>query len=92
MADLKIISTSGDMHTGGLSHKPTVININYKNKKSVDAFLKHQTIYHNTTYDKSFPNKSCHKSYKKYLNSFLKLKDIGIFNSKYDFRTLWKYK
>lgn len=92
MIDLKLISTGGDMHTGGLSDKPTEIKINYKHKRSVDAFLKHQTIFHNKAYDKSFPNKSSNKSYIKYLNSFLKLKDIGIFNSKWDFRTSWEYK
>lgn len=92
MIDLKLISTGGDMHTGGLSDKPTVINIDYKNKKSVDTFLKYQTIFHNTAYDKSFPNKSSHNAYKKYHKSFLKLKDVGIFTSKWDFRTTWEYK
>jgi len=92
MIDLKLISTGGDMHTGGLSDKPTIINIDYKNKKSVDAFLKHQTIFHNQAFDKSFPNKSSHNAYKKYHKSFLKLKDVGIFNSKWDFRTTWEYK
>lgn len=91
MSNLNLISVNGDMHTGGLCNKPTVINIDYKYKKSVDAFLKHQTIFHNKAYDKSFPNKSSNKSYIKYLNSFLKLKDIGIFNSKWDFRTIWEY-
>ena len=42
MINLKLISTGGDMHTGGLSDKPTIIGINYKHKRSVDAFLKHQ--------------------------------------------------
>ena len=92
MIDLKLISTGGDMHTGGLSDKPTIIGIDYKYKRSVDNFLKYQTIFHNTAYDKSFPNKSSHKAYKKYHKSFLKLKDIGIFNSKYQFRTTWEYK
>ena len=92
MDNLKLISTGGDMHTGGLSDKPTVINVNYKNKKSVDAFLKHQITFHNTAYDKSFPNKSSRSAYKKYHRSFLKLKDMGIFTSKWDFRTMWEYK
>ena len=92
MDNLKLISTGGDMHTGGLSDKPTVINVNYKNKKSVDAFLKHQNIFHNIAYDKSFPNKSSRSAYKKYHRSFLKLKDMGIFTSKWDFRTMWEYK
>jgi len=92
MINLKLISTGGDMHTGGLSDKPTIIGVNYKYKRSVDAFLKHQNIFHNSAYDKSFPNKTSHKAYKKYLKSFLKLKDVGIFNSKWDFRTIWKYK
>ena len=92
MDNLKLISTGGDMHTGGLSDKPTVISVNYKNKKSVDAFLKHQIIFHNTAYDKSFPNKSSRNAYKKYHRSFLKLKDMGIFTSKWDFRTTWTYK
>ena len=60
MIKLKLISTSGDMHTGGLSNKPTIIDIDYKYKKSVDAFLK--------------------------------LKDVGIFDCKWEFRTGWKYK
>ena len=92
MIDLKLISTGGDMHTGGLSDKPTIIDIDYKNKRSVDAFLKYQTIFYNTAYDKSFPNKSSREVYKKYLKSFLKLEKIGIFSSKWDFRTTWKYK
>lgn len=92
MIKLQLISIGGDMHTGGLSDKPTKINIDYKNKKSVDAFLKYQNIFNNTAYDKSFPNKSSNKAYKKYHKSFLKLKDVGIFNSKWDFRTTWVYK
>jgi len=92
MINLKLTSVSGDMHTGGLSDKPTIISINYRNKKSVDAFLKHQNIFHNTAYDKSFPNKSSHNAYKKYHKSFLKLKNVGIFKSKWDFRTIWEYK
>ena len=92
MINLKLISTGGDMHTGGLSDKPTIIGVNYKYKKSVDAFLKHQNIFHNSAYDKSFPNKTSNKAYKKYLKSFLKLKDVGIFSSKWDFRTMWQYK
>jgi|TARA_R100000388_G_scaffold68497_1_gene49541 hypothetical protein len=92
MINLKLISTGGDMHTGGLSDKPTIIGVNYKYKRSVDAFLKHQNIFHNSAYDKSFPNKTSNKAYKKYLKSFLKLKDVGIFSSKWDFRTMWQYK
>ena len=92
MINLKLISTGGDMHTGGLSDKPTIIGVNYKYKKSVDAFLKHQNIFHNSAFDKSFPNKTSNKAYKKYLKSFLKLKDVGIFRSKWDFRTMWQYK
>jgi len=91
MIDLKLISTGGDMHTGGLSDKPTIINIDYKHKKSVDAFLKHQNQFYNSSFDKSFPNKSSQKIYKKYLKSFLKLKDLKIFYCKWDFRTNWKY-
>ena len=92
MIDLKLISTGGDMHTGGLSDKPTEIKINYKHKRSVDAFLKHQNAFNNIAFDKSFPNKSSKKAYKKYLNSFLKLMKIGIFDCKWDFRTSWEYK
>jgi|TARA_Y100001937_G_scaffold114486_1_gene164277 hypothetical protein len=92
MIDLKLISTGGDMHTGGLSDKPTEIKIDYKHKRSVDAFLKHQNAFNNIAFDKSFPNKSSKKAYKKYLNSFLKLMNIGIFDCKWDFRTSWEYK
>lgn len=92
MINLKLISTGGDMHTGGLSDKPTIIGVNYKYKRSVDAFLKHQNIFHNSAFDKSFPNKTSNKAYKKYLKSFLKLKNVGIFSSKWDFRTMWQYK
>ena len=92
MIDLKLISTGGDMHTGGLSDKPTEIKIDYKHKRSVDALLKHQNAFNNIAFDKSFPNKSSKKAYKKYLNSFLKLMKIGIFDCKWDFRTSWEYK
>ena len=92
MIDLKLISTGGDMHTGGLSDKPTEIKIDYKHKRSVDDFLKHQNAFNNIAFDKSFPNKSSKKAYKKYLNSFLKLMKIGIFDCKWDFRTSWEYK
>ena len=92
MIDLKLISTGGDMHTGGLSDKPTEIKIDYKHKRSVDAFLKHQNAFNNIAFDKSFPNKSSKKADKKYLNSFLKLMKIGIFDCKWDFRTSWEYK
>ena len=92
MIDLKLISTGGDMHTGGLSDKPTEIKIDYKHKRSVDAFLKHKNAFNNIAFDKSFPNKSSKKAYKKYLNSFLKLMKIGIFDCKWDFRTSWEYK
>tara|TARA_Y100000361_G_C10936394_1_gene226502 strand:+ start:243 stop:527 length:285 start_codon:yes stop_codon:yes gene_type:complete len=91
MIDLKLISTSGDMHTGGLSNEPTIIEINYKHKRSVDAFLKHQNDFNNIALDKSFPNKRSKKAYKKYLKSFKKLMDIGIFDCKWEFRTGWKY-
>jgi hypothetical protein len=91
MIDLKLISTSGDMHTGGLSNNPTVINIDYKHKKSVDAFLKYQNEFYNSSFDKSFPNKSSQKFYKKYKKSFLKLKNLKIFDCKWEFRTNWKY-
>jgi hypothetical protein len=40
MIDLKLISTGGDMHTGGLGDKPTIINIDYGHKKSVRCFFK----------------------------------------------------
>tara|TARA_R100001198_G_C5108707_1_gene137324 strand:+ start:252 stop:536 length:285 start_codon:yes stop_codon:yes gene_type:complete len=91
MIDLKLISTSGDMHTGGLCNEPTIIEINYKHKRSVDAFLKHQNDFNNIALDKSFPNKRSKKAYKKYLKSFKKLMDIGIFDCKWEFRTGWKY-
>jgi hypothetical protein len=91
MIDLKLISKSGDMHTGGLSDKPTKINIDYKYKRSVDAFLKHQNIFHNSAFDKSFPNKTSQRAYKKYVKSFNKLKELGIFNCKWEFRTGWEY-
>ena len=45
MIDLKLISTGGDMHTGGLSDKPTIIEIDYKYKRSVDTFLKYQNDF-----------------------------------------------
>ena len=70
----------------------TIIGINYKHKRSVDAFLKHQNDFNNIALDKSFPNKRSKKAYKKYLKSFLKLMDIGIFDCKWDFRTTWEYK
>ena len=91
MIELKLISTSGDMHTGVLYDKTTKINIDYKYKKSVDAFLKHQNIFHNSAFDKSFPNKTSQKAYKKYVKSFNKLKELGIFDCKWEFRTGWKY-
>jgi len=92
MKNLKLISTGGDLHTGGLSNKPTKINISYKNKKSVDTFLKYQTVFHNSAYDKSFPNnKTSKKAFDKLSACFAKLVDLKIFNSKYHFRTIWKY-
>ena len=91
MSDLKLISVSGDMARGGLSLSDTIIEIDYAIKREVDTFLKHQNQFHNTAYDKSFPNKSSDKAYKKYVKSFLRLKDLGIFSSKWDFRTIWEY-
>jgi len=91
MSDLQLIAISGDMSKGGLSDTNTIINIDYENKKLVDTFLKHQNHFHNKAYDKSFPNKSSSKAYEKYVKSFLILKELGIFASKYDFRTIWKY-
>ena len=41
--------------------------------------------------DKSYPNKNTKKFYKKVLKSFRKLKTLGIFTSKYDFRSKWEY-
>ena len=90
--NLKLVSTGGDFHTGGLADKPTIIEIDYKNKKSVDAFLKYQTIFNNSAYNKSFPNdKTSKKAFKKYGKCFDKLKKLKIFDSKYHFRTQWKY-
>jgi hypothetical protein len=89
--NLKIISTGGDMHTGGLCDKPTVINIDYRNKRSVDAFLKYQNEFNLKALDKNFPNRTSNKIYKKLLKSFLRLKDLNIFTCKWDFRTQWTY-
>ncbi len=89
--NLKLISTSGDLHTGGLADKPTTIHIPYKNKRTVDAFLKYQTIFHNSAYDKSFPNKTSQKAFDKLQACYAKLLDAKIFDSKYHFRTRWKY-
>ena len=91
MIDLVLISTGGDMHTGGLCDEPTIIEIDCKNKRSVDTFLKYQNLFHISAYDKSFPNKTNNKLYKKFLKSFLKLQQLGIFSSKWDFRTSWEY-
>jgi len=92
MPDLKLISVSGDLHTGGLADKPTTINIPYKNKKTVDAFLKYQTIFHNSAKDKSFPNnKTSQKAFDKLQACYAKLLDAKIFDNKYYFRTEWKY-
>ena len=91
MENLQIRSTSGDLHTGGLSDKPTKIDIAYKHKKLVDAFLKYQTIFHCSAYDKSFPNKTSQKAYDKLLVCYSKLVDVKIFDSKYHFRTRWRY-
>jgi hypothetical protein len=91
MSDLQLIAISGDMSKGGLSDTNTIINIDYENKKEVDTFLKNQNHFHNKAYDKSFPNKSSNKAYDKYVKSFLRLKELGIFTSKYDFRTTWEY-
>ena len=92
MSYLLLTSTWGDMHTGGLSDKPTRIKINYKNKKSVDTFLKYQNLFGLVAMDKNFPNKTSHKIYKKYSKAYRKLRELNIFDSKWHFRTGWKYK
>tara|TARA_R100001509_G_scaffold87085_1_gene49602 strand:- start:329 stop:616 length:288 start_codon:yes stop_codon:yes gene_type:complete len=89
--NLKITSVSGDLHTGGLADEPTTINIPYKNKKTVDAFLKYQTIFHNSARDKSFPNKTSQKAFDKLQAGYAKLLDAKIFHNKYYFRTQWRY-
>ena len=48
MINLKLISTGGDMHTGGLSDKPTIIGVNYKYKRGqplVAHFLLARGVY-----------------------------------------------
>lgn len=91
MQYLKLEAVKGDMAKGGLANKNTIVKVPFKYKKSVDTFLKDSTIYDNNTMDKSFPNKNTKKFYKKVLKSFRKLKTLGVFTSKYDFRSKWEY-
>ncbi len=89
---LILISTGGDLHTGGLATKPTKIKIDHKHKRSVDAYLKYQTIFRCSAYNKSFPNdKTSTKAFKNLGKSFRKLKQLKIFDSKYHYRTQWEY-
>lgn len=87
--ELCLVATSGDLSKNGMGDTNTVIPFDRKYKKSVDAFLKASVAYDVHTYNKNFFSNKKRNVYKKYLNTFRKLKDLGIFNSKYDFRTSW---
>lgn len=87
--DLCLIATHGDMSARGMGDKNSVYLFPRKHKKSVDAFLKAQLNWELHSLNKFFPNKKYRKHYGKYLKCFLKLKDLGIFTSKYDFRSHW---
>ena len=87
---LCLVSTGGDMSKRGMGDKNTVYVFNRKYKKSVDAFLKAQQNFNLYSYNKNFPNSKNKYIYTKYLKTFLKLEDLNIFKSKYDFRTGWE--
>tara|TARA_R110002012_G_scaffold293439_1_gene489129 strand:+ start:262 stop:624 length:363 start_codon:yes stop_codon:yes gene_type:complete len=88
---LCLVSTDGDMSYRGMGTKNSVYLFPYKFKKQVDDFLKAQLNFHIYTYDKIWLKKffNVKTPYKKYHKTFLKLKDLKIFNCKYDFRTSW---
>ena len=87
---LCLVSTGGDMSKRGMGDKNTVYVFNRKYKKSVDAFLKAQQNFNLYSYNKNFPNSKNKYIYTKYSKTFLRLKDLDIFKSKYDFRTGWE--
>ena len=87
--NLCLIATSGDMSARGIGDKNSVYLFDSKHKKSVDAFLKAQLNWELHSLSKNFPNTKNRKPYRKYLDTFIKLKDLGIFTSKYDFRSHW---
>tara|TARA_B110000046_G_C12606390_1_gene239003 strand:+ start:74 stop:463 length:390 start_codon:yes stop_codon:yes gene_type:complete len=85
---LCLVAYSGDKSAGAMGDKNTVYLFDNKHKKYVDDFLKAQLNFDLYALDKDFPNGS-KKFYKKYLSTFHKLQDLGIFIDKWDFRTHW---
>jgi len=87
--NLCLIATHGDMSSGGMGDKNSVYLFDSKYKRSVDAFLKAQLNWELHSLSKGFPNRKNIKPYRKHLKTFHKLKDLGIFNHKWDFRSSW---
>tara|TARA_R110001592_G_scaffold140907_1_gene362050 strand:+ start:1335 stop:1667 length:333 start_codon:yes stop_codon:yes gene_type:complete len=82
-----LVSTSGDMSKYGISDHNTVYIFNPDHRVYIDKFLKAQLEYHLHCYSN---NLETYKPYKKFINAFQKLKDLGFFTSKYDARTQWE--
>ncbi len=87
--NLCLIATSGDMSSRGMGSTNSVYLFESKYKRSVDAFLKAQLNWELHSLSKGFPNRKNRKPYRNYLKTFHKLKDLGIFTSKFDFRSHW---
>tara|TARA_R110002020_G_scaffold138162_5_gene307958 strand:- start:144 stop:488 length:345 start_codon:yes stop_codon:yes gene_type:complete len=82
-----LVSVSGDMSKNGMGYKNTVYLFRKEDKKYIDDFLKAQLDYHLHCYSDHLGNDI--RPYKNLNKAFKKLKDIGFFTSKYDFRTQW---
>jgi len=87
--NLCLIATSGDMSARGMGDRNSVYLFDNKHKRSVDAFLKAQLNWELHSLNKNFPNRKVRKPYRHYVKTFNKLKQLGIFTCKFDFRSHW---
>ena len=86
---LVLIATSGDMSKNGMGNKNTVVPFDSAYLKEVKKFLRDQLELN--LYNMSEDNSSNFSElYENATTSFRKLLDLGIMESKYDFRSSWE--
>ena len=86
-----LVSVSGDLASGGMSDKNTVIPFDDKHFSVVKEFLIKQEIWHISGLEMFYGNsKHIYEDLKKYQIAVQDLHKAGIFTHKYESRTEWR--
>jgi len=88
---LCLIAIDGDMSKHGMGNTTSVISFNSSYKKKVKNYLKNVSNLNSEMKANGYKNlENFHKLFDAVGNSFQELKELGIFEHKYEFRTTWK--